>query len=185
MEQETTRETVAAFAERHKLTLDATLVEVGGREGDAHWRVTIHNGSNSGPRTLGQRLSTDYSMGSAHRRWKVGGFLPAAGAGSLYDGARKGEPVSYGTPRTLHDEAYLRDYSEPTPPDLAEVLDSLRLDAECGGADSFEDFAAEYGYDEDSRKAEAIYRACQKIRSDLRRLLGSVAFTELLETERL
>ena len=30
-------------------------------------------------------------------------------------------------------------------------------------AQSFEDWASEYGYDSDSRKAEAVYRACDNI----------------------
>ena len=39
-------------------------------------------------------------------------------------------------------------------------------------ADGFEDWASNYGYDTDSRKAEAIYSAVAKECSNVRRLLG-------------
>lgn len=42
----------------------------------------------------------------------------------------------------------------------AEVLASACRDA-IGGNQSFADFCSDYGYDEDSRKAEAVYFACQ------------------------
>lgn len=36
----------------------------------------------------------------------------------------------------------------------------------------FEDFCAEMGYDSDSRSAEAIWKACAKVETSLKRLLG-------------
>lgn len=49
-------------------------------------------------------------------------------------------------------------------PKLADVLHSLISDGEAYfDALSFEDFAANYGYDVDSRKAESIYRKCDEI----------------------
>lgn len=49
-------------------------------------------------------------------------------------------------------------------PTLANVLHSLISDGEAYfDALSFEDFAANYGYDVDSRKAEATYRKCDEI----------------------
>ena len=51
------------------------------------------------------------------------------------------------------------------------VLECLLSDA-CSGEESFEDFCANCGYDTDSRKAERIYRACQKNLKNVRRLLG-------------
>jgi hypothetical protein len=72
-------------------------------------------------------------------------------------------------------------------PSLEEVLDSLGSDA-AGylNARGFEDWAAEYGYDPDSRRAEAIWKAVGKQIADLRRLLGDSALEELaFKTERL
>ena len=72
-------------------------------------------------------------------------------------------------------------------PTLAEVLDCLASDA--SGVDnvrSFEDWASEYGYDTDSRRAEKTYRICQKQTASLRHLLGCDAYETLLyHTERL
>jgi len=72
-------------------------------------------------------------------------------------------------------------------PTLAEVLDCLASDASgIENARSFEDWANEYGYDTDSRKAEKTYRICQVQAEDLRNLLGRDAYKTLLyHTERL
>lgn len=73
------------------------------------------------------------------------------------------------------------------PPTLAEVLDCLASDASgVDNARSFEDWASEYGYDTDSRKAERTYHICEKQAQDLKALLGQDAYDQLLhETERL
>lgn len=52
-----------------------------------------------------------------------------------------------------------------------EVLGCVLSDASSGEADSFAEFCAELGYDDDSRKAEKIYAACQQITKKLRQLL--------------
>lgn len=73
------------------------------------------------------------------------------------------------------------------PPTLAEVLDCLASDASgVDNARSFEDWASEYGYDLDSRKAERTYQICKKQAQDLKALLGQDAYNQLLyDTERL
>jgi len=68
-------------------------------------------------------------------------------------------------------------------PDIAGVLDSLRLDASSGEFVTFEGFADEFGYDADSRKAERIYRACVRMHKRLEAFLGAVAYAELLSGE--
>ena len=66
-------------------------------------------------------------------------------------------------------------------PTCADVLDSLRSDAEYAAAD-FADFCANLGMDADSRKAEASYRECVGLRERLGAFLGSPAvLRELLE----
>jgi len=66
-------------------------------------------------------------------------------------------------------------------PTLAEVLDCLASDASgVDNARSFEDWANEYGYDADSRRAEKTYRICQKQTASLRNLLGRDAYATLL-----
>jgi hypothetical protein len=72
-------------------------------------------------------------------------------------------------------------------PKLAEVLNCLASDASgVENARNFEEWAAEYGYDTDSRKAEKTYLICCEQRDQLRELLGNAGFESLLySTERL
>ena len=73
------------------------------------------------------------------------------------------------------------------PPTLADVLDCLASDASgVENAKSFEDWASEYGYDTDSRKAEKTYRIIEKQAQELKSFLGADAYDTLLwNTERL
>jgi hypothetical protein len=72
-------------------------------------------------------------------------------------------------------------------PKLADVLDCLASDAAgFENAQSFEDWAAEYGYDTDSRKAEKVYRTVERQAKQLRRVLGDEGYNALLwDIERL
>lgn len=72
------------------------------------------------------------------------------------------------------------------PPEAGDVLDCLASDsAGYENAGSFEEWAAEYGYDEDSRKAYRTYQQVERQRGELGGFLGRQAFEELLwETER-
>jgi hypothetical protein len=78
--------------------------------------------------------------------------------------------------------AYERIYSA-SKPEAESLLDCLKLDA--SGPDTFEEWASEYGYDTDSRQAEATFRACQDNSRRLKSLLGREAFAELQQLESL
>lgn len=69
-------------------------------------------------------------------------------------------------------------------PEAPEVLECLASDASgADNADGFADWASEYGYDTDSRKAEALYRQiCEQV-TELRTFLGAEVYTELLYGE--
>ncbi len=54
----------------------------------------------------------------------------------------------------------------------AEVLASLCRDGVDASGQSFEDWAGNYGYDTDSRKAEDVYRTCQRAGDGVRKLLS-------------
>lgn len=56
-------------------------------------------------------------------------------------------------------------------PGAADVLSCLCSDA-YAGEQTFEDFCSDMGMDQDSRKAERIWRACKAIAPKLRRFLG-------------
>lgn len=58
-------------------------------------------------------------------------------------------------------------------PTAASVLESLLMDASTiVVARGFEDWAADFGYDTDSRRALAMYHACQETLRKLQRFLG-------------
>jgi|SRR6185437_9262579 len=59
------------------------------------------------------------------------------------------------------------------PPTAQSVLSSLALDASCGEYD-FEEFCLSLGYDDDSRTAERIWKACREIELQMRRMFGSL-----------
>lgn len=72
-------------------------------------------------------------------------------------------------------------------PGAADVLDCLASDAEGFiNARDFEDWASEYGYDSDSRRAMSTYETIVKQATKLRKFLGDDNYRVLtLETERL
>lgn len=58
-------------------------------------------------------------------------------------------------------------------PELSDVLEALLSDAAgYDNAQDFEDWASEYGYDTDSRKAEKVYKSVGEQTEQLRDLLG-------------
>lgn len=67
---------------------------------------------------------------------------------------------------------YRQGMSHEDGPSLVAVLACLMSDANAGELGSFEDFCGEYGYDTDSRRAEATYNACRESAAAMRRLLG-------------
>lgn len=83
-------------------------------------------------------------------------------------------PKSYAQPE--RDAFYSRSLDgkrgwQPTPPTAADIISSLLMDVS-GLDQGFEDWASSLGYDEDSRKAEAIYLACLETLPKLHALLG-------------
>lgn len=72
------------------------------------------------------------------------------------------------------------------PPTIAEVLDCLASDSSgIENSRDFEEWAGEYGYDTDSRKAERIYNLALLQSERLNKFLGSAAYHDLLwEVER-
>lgn len=64
-------------------------------------------------------------------------------------------------------------------PLLKDVLYCLCLDAQVLNCATFEEWANEYGYDQDSRKAEGIYRECIAQSLKLSNLIGSTTIESL------
>ena len=76
---------------------------------------------------------------------------------------------------------------KPVAPSIEDVLDCLASDASgFGNSRTFEEWADEYGYDSDSRKAEKTYNAVAENTKKLKNLLGHDLYEKLLfEVERL
>jgi len=120
-----------------------SVVDAGGYEKPSKFTVTISkNGvSHSTEYTKGWGLR-HYKTTQRKATWKVAEFHGRATIQNVADFNR----------RTTFD-----------PPTLEEVIYCLFSDAQCVmNGESFEDFAAEFGYDEDSRKAEKVYHECVK-----------------------
>jgi len=69
------------------------------------------------------------------------------------------------------------------PPTVADVLYCILSDASARHHGSFEDWAQEYGFDEDSRKAEQIYRRCLKTAEDMVDCFGEDTICQLEQLE--
>jgi hypothetical protein len=69
-----------------------------------------------------------------------------------------GEKCSFKYHTSIHDFAQGKD--EMSESDLINALDCFISDS-LAGEQSFYEFCREFGYDEDSRKAEKIHKACQ------------------------
>lgn len=63
-------------------------------------------------------------------------------------------------------------YGHSREPEAVDVLECLALDASGVENASFEEWASEYGYDTDSRKAERTFKLYERQAAQLRRFLG-------------
>lgn len=173
--------TVVAIPHRSDRDFGATKEERAWEAEAGHWRVTIT------ARDSRYSHTCEYSMGCGHRVWKKGAQNSVRLGGSFYIASERrdvqdGKPVQpkYLAGKTIHLVEMVRDLSEPMPPTLDMVLDSLAADAD--GWTNARDFASwcdDFGMDTDSRRAEAAYKACGEIAKGLRFMLGEDAYNEL------
>jgi hypothetical protein len=68
-----------------------------------------------------------------------------------------------------------------SPPKMHDVVHSIVLDSDVIEYGSFEQWASDFGYDPDSRKAEAIYKACLAHALKLRLAIGDAGIAQLRE----
>lgn len=129
-----------------------------------NYRVTLFR---NGRAILGP---IDYSMGSGH----CPAYQTAVGLkSSIYNSDRIANECQTGTTVNYPKRAIL--------PNPIDVIHSLLLDGSAIDSGTFEEWASEYGYNPDSRKGEAIYRACLEIGLKLRAGLGDALLAELRE----
>lgn len=110
------------------------------------WQATITNGKN--------KQEFDYYTGPGHRK--------------LFKKA-------YGWERPTNQREkqwFFEQNSQPVEPVAAGLIHSLILDGDACNY-SFEEWASNFGYEEDSRKALETYLQCQKVGGQLRRIIGN------------
>jgi hypothetical protein len=71
--------------------------------------------------------------------------------------------------------------NSPVLPDFADVMHSLVMDSDVLNNSGFEDWASNFGFETDSRKAESMYRACLEIALKLKAGLGNDGLQTLAE----
>lgn len=128
-----------------------------GEQPELRWSVSVRRNGEEFHRT-------DYRQGAAHApsySHQFGAALTAAVVRECETGyTEQGTPVK--------------------PPKTADVVHRLLMDA--SGTDyGFEAWAAEFGYDDDSRKAERIYQSCLAVSLVLNRTFGADELPQLQE----
>lgn len=162
------RELIAQLLARHAVTMGAVFVPQSmsrhstEKTHTLNWRVSF-----TGARGA---FALDYSQGIGHvPHWHE--------PRTLYEESHAGKPWETGRYHPIQKRgAYNSDYSmlaRALPaPDAADMLYCITLDASAADY-SFDDWCAECGYDNDSRKAEHIYQQCRRQSQDARRILGA------------
>jgi hypothetical protein len=134
----------------------------GEKERSLNWKVTLS--------TPGGSLTTDYMQGIGH----MPGYQQS---NTVEQNKKREEAAEFGT--TKEPGQTIR--GKINGPDLCDVMHSLLTDLDVLDHPAFESWAADLGYDTDSRKAEATYRACLEIALKLRAMLGDSKISELRE----
>lgn len=134
-----------------------------------NWRVTVK-------RRSADVLTTDYMAGSGH--------CPADKRKDPYLKKQlimweceHGKPAFFGN----SSDRIMQASDKPIKPDPLDVIHSLVMDSDVINHTTFESWASDFGYDTDSRKAEAIYRACLDIALKLRNAIGDDGMRQLQE----
>lgn len=136
-----------------------------------NWKITLQ--------CRGRDLFTvDYNAGMGHapsyKNWKSGGS--ALQHDAIVFECENGRPARIAPGGTVYADA-----RQTILPDTIDVIYSLVSDADAIEYPSFEDWASNFGYEPDSRKAEKIYRQCLEIGLALRSALGEANLLKLRE----
>lgn len=148
-----------------------------------NWRVTLFRGPwqmRDNAESTGTKrqevLSCDYSAGCGHAPSYKQRMTVAEDACVKWE-CEHGYRAHYSAGGNIMRAAG----GKPLKPNSADVVHSLVLDASAIDHSSFESWASDYGYDTDSRKAEAAYRACLDIGLKLRNAIGDDGVRKLQE----
>jgi hypothetical protein len=142
-----------------------------------NWRVTFSRN--------GRELTTDYGQGVGHLPHYEHRFASlVVYNNAVREACESGKSMLQPGQKNGYDacraDKALKHFAKPIPaPGVADVLHCLLMDADAIDAGSFEEWAQEFGYDTDSRKAETTYRACVEIGLKLRLMLGDELISKL------
>lgn len=169
----TAKEKIEQAASELGLTMGAKFIpwsnsrNAGEKQPSLNWSVTIKRAGRD-------VLTTDYMAGCGHCPSYKQGNSNACRAMAVNAECETGfaHSIESMSPKKTN---------KPILPDLADVLHSLASDASVIDCGSFEEWASEFDYDTDSRKAEAAYRACLEIALKLRAAIGDDGLTKLRE----
>lgn len=138
-----------------------------------HWMIHLTSGK--------QTMKVEYSEGCAH----VYGYQQFHK--TKYDHRRHDRRIRQTCETgelykffTHSDTPYETGKKQPQPL-LINVLYCLAQDASVMNSRCYEEWASDYGYDEDSRKGEKIYRQCLEQTKNLERVLGRMTLEKLQE----
>jgi hypothetical protein len=135
-----------------------------------NWKVTVKKAGR-------EILTTDYMAGSAH----CPSYRQTFGRKTIADHEQEAKVAwecehgfkALGVREGYRTEVYgAMNDKNALKPDTLGVLHSLAMDSDVLDSGGFEDWASNFGYDVDSRKAEQTYRACLEIALKLRAALG-------------
>lgn len=137
-----------------------------------NWLVTLK-------RNEREILTTEYMAGMGHctaykaSKAQLGHQYSVPRDTALREECETGRPwVPFGRASKTHEHK----------PKITDFLYSLVRDADALDYSTFENWASNYGYDADSRKAESIYRACLEIALKLRNGIGEEGLAKLRDT---
>jgi uncharacterized protein YodC (DUF2158 family) len=128
-----------------------------------NWRVTLLKGGK-------EVITTDYSAGIGHcRTYPKHSRRPTIFEWNRVVAECEGKAIC---------EAGITRANDPA---LRDIVHSILMDSEVIDHGSFESWAMDYGYNPDSRKAEATYRTCLEHGLKLRLAIGNAGITQLRE----
>jgi hypothetical protein len=144
-----------------------------------NWRVSIiRRGADNGHGRVvgkGAAIATDYMQGIAHV--PTYNKMPRGHMGNLTtwkQGCERAAETGKYPGRTSWQFLPL-----PAPP-IADILYSLLMDGDAAD-ETFDDWCSNYGYDTDSRSAEATYNACRDTGRQLQRMFTRAELSALRE----
>lgn len=138
-----------------------------------HWEITLRKGC--------QTMTVPYSQGCAH----VMGYQQYHK--TPYNKRLHNEMIKEACETGIvnkdwaREDSYIKRKVKQPEPKLADVLHCLVMDSDVLNNSGFEEWASNYGYATDSRKAEQTYRQCIDQSLQFKNLIGQSALEQLQE----